>query len=95
MLDLTKTQFNEMRSNNKVDAYWGQAFLSEIGLAATEVVTGLCASTVFFAARGDAQTASEEPPEVQTVAVAVDDACSGIASAGLMTSAAIEYGSRR
>ena len=75
--DLTKAQFAEMRSGNKINAYWSQASPAEKRIAAMAVALEWASSA---AARVDAQSCGG-PPESQVAAVAVDDGCLAVAGA--------------
>ena len=75
--DFTKTQFAEMRSGNKINAYWSQASPAEKRIAAMAVALEWASSA---AARVDAQSCGG-PPESQVAAVAVDDGCLAVAGA--------------
>ena len=67
--DLTKAQFDDMRSHNKMDAYLGNSTLVDRNSVAKEVAIAWGYST---AARGDAPGCGG-PPELQVAAVAVGD----------------------
>ena len=75
--DLTQTQFAEMRSGNKINAYWSQASPAEKRMAAMAVALEWASSV---AARVDAQSC-DGPPASQVAAVAVDVACLAVAGA--------------
>ena len=75
--DLTKAQFAEMRTGNKINAYWSQASPAEKRMATMAVALEWASSA---AARVDAQSCGG-PPESQVAAVAVDDGCLAVAGA--------------
>ena len=75
--DLTKAQFTEMRSGNKVNAYWSQASPAEKRMATMAIALEWASSV---AARVDAQ-GCDGPPESQVAAVAVDDGFLAVAGA--------------
>lgn len=75
--DLTKAQFTEMRSGNKVNAYWSQASPAEKRMATMAVALEWASSV---AARVDAQSC-DGPPASQVAAVAVGVACLAVAGA--------------
>ena len=77
MRDLTKAQFAEMRTGNKINAYWSQASPADKGMATMAVALEWASSV---AARVDAQSC-DGPPESQVAAVAVDDGCLAVAGA--------------
>ena len=75
--DLTKAQFAEMRTGNKINACWSRASPAEKRMATMAVALEWASSV---AARVDAQSC-DGPPASQVAAVAVDDACLAVAGA--------------
>ena len=75
--DFTKAQFDDMRSHNKMDAYWSNATLVDRKGVATYIAISWGHST---AARGGAPECGG-PPELQVATVAVGDGCLAVAGA--------------
>ena len=75
--DLTKAQFAEMRTGNKINACWSRASPAEKRMATMAVALEWASSV---AARVDAQ-GCDGPPASQVAAVAVDVACLAVAGA--------------
>jgi hypothetical protein len=75
--DLTKDQFDDMRANNKLDAYWSNATLVDKKGVAKDIAMSWGHST---AARGGAPECGG-PPELQVAAVAVGDGCLAVVGA--------------
>ena len=75
--DLTKDQFDDMRANNKLDAYWSNATLLDKKGVAKDIAMSWGHST---AARGGAPECCG-PPALQVAAVAVGDGCLAVVGA--------------